>query len=369
MKPRVPSLRHHKPSGQAVVTLGGRDYYCGKHGTPQARAEYDRLIAEWLAAGRSVPARAASGPTVVEVLAAYLAHAQKRYRGPENDLKNIRDAVRPLKRLYGHTDAATFGPVALRAVRDDMIGSGLARTTINARVNRIRRVWKWAAGHELVPVAVHAALATVEGLRVGASDAPEPDPVGPVEVEDVMKTLEHLSRIVGAMVRIQLLSGCRCGEVMAMRGRELDLEAGEYRPGSHKNAWRGSKHRRVIALGPRAVEVIRPLLKPDPNAYLFSPRDVVEAIRQEGMGGRPARTVAERYDRRTYRQAIVRAARRAGVAPWSPLQLRHTAATMIRERYDLEAAQAVLGHARPDTTTRYAERDLERAKRVVREVG
>ena len=35
-KPRVPSLRHHKPSGQAVVTLSGRDVYLGPHGSPEA---------------------------------------------------------------------------------------------------------------------------------------------------------------------------------------------------------------------------------------------------------------------------------------------------------------------------------------------
>ena len=30
---KVPSLRHHKSLGLAVVTLGGRDFYCGKFGT------------------------------------------------------------------------------------------------------------------------------------------------------------------------------------------------------------------------------------------------------------------------------------------------------------------------------------------------
>ena len=54
--PRTPSYREHKPSGQAVVTLGGRDVYLGKHGTPESRAEYDRVIAEWLANGRQIPA-------------------------------------------------------------------------------------------------------------------------------------------------------------------------------------------------------------------------------------------------------------------------------------------------------------------------
>src|SRR5690242_20543256 len=45
---RIPSYRLHKPSGQAVVTLAGKDHYLGLHGTPQSRAAYDRLITEYL---------------------------------------------------------------------------------------------------------------------------------------------------------------------------------------------------------------------------------------------------------------------------------------------------------------------------------
>jgi hypothetical protein len=51
-KPRVPSLRLHKPSGQAVVTIAGRDHYCGPWGSRKAQAEYQRLVGEWLAGGR-----------------------------------------------------------------------------------------------------------------------------------------------------------------------------------------------------------------------------------------------------------------------------------------------------------------------------
>jgi integrase len=57
------------------------------------------------------------------------------------------------------------------------------------------------------------------------------------------------------------------------------------------------------------------------------------------------------------------------VPVWTPLQLRHTAATMIRSRFGLEAAQTVLGHAKADTTQIYAERDLARAHAVMAEIG
>ena len=41
---RVPSYRRHKPTGQAVVTLNGKDHYLGKWNSKVSRVEYDRLI-------------------------------------------------------------------------------------------------------------------------------------------------------------------------------------------------------------------------------------------------------------------------------------------------------------------------------------
>ena len=57
MSLRTPSYRLHKPTGQAVVTLSGQDHYLGKFGSTGSRAEYDRLVAEWLANGRQLTAR------------------------------------------------------------------------------------------------------------------------------------------------------------------------------------------------------------------------------------------------------------------------------------------------------------------------
>ena len=47
----VPAYSHHKPSGQAVVCLNGRDHYLGRYGSAASQAEYNRLIGEWLAGG------------------------------------------------------------------------------------------------------------------------------------------------------------------------------------------------------------------------------------------------------------------------------------------------------------------------------
>ncbi len=42
----VPAYRKHRGSGQAIVTLNGKDFYLGPHGSKVSKGEYDRLIAE-----------------------------------------------------------------------------------------------------------------------------------------------------------------------------------------------------------------------------------------------------------------------------------------------------------------------------------
>ena len=254
--PRVPQVSHHKASGQAVVRLGGHDFYLGPWDTPEAKAEYDRIVAEWLVGGRRPQGSdGVDEVTVVEIIAGFWEHAKTYYRQPDgtpsSELKNLRDALRPLRRLYGHTPAAQFGPLALKAVRQAMITQGLCRTSINRRVGRLKHVFKWAAENELVPPAVYHGLQAVAGLKAGRSDARESAPVRPVPEDHVRAVLPHVSRQVGAMIRLQLLTGMRPGEVVAVRGIDLDTtgRVWTYRPQRHKTLHMG--HERTVYLGPR----------------------------------------------------------------------------------------------------------------------
>jgi hypothetical protein len=82
---KPPSYRHHKPTGQGVVTLNGKDIYLGKYGTPESQQAYDRVVAEWLVSGRQLTRTAKTdvGLTVSEVAAAFLRHAESHYVGPD----------------------------------------------------------------------------------------------------------------------------------------------------------------------------------------------------------------------------------------------------------------------------------------------
>jgi integrase len=421
----IPAYRLHKQSGQAIVTLtdglGGRkDFTLGEFNSPESRAEYARLLAEWEANGRRLPKpEAAADLTVNELLVRFWPHAEQHYRHPDGtptgELADYKLSLRPFRELYGHTAAKDFGPLALKALRQKMIESGLCRGVVNQRIGRIRRVFKWAVAEQLIPEPVYRALMAVAGLQRGRSAARETEPVKPVADTVVDATTPYLRPQVAAMVRLQRHTGMRPGELVLMRGLDLDTSGKVwlYRPGSdqgphgkHKTAWRG--HGKVIAIGPKAQEILKPWLRSDPSEYLFQPREAMAAFRAEQRRHRktkvqpsqrsrrkakPKRAPGERYNTDSYALAIARAVRAANKARacepckklkpeercdackaaaiphWHPHQLRHTKATEIRREAGLDAARAVLGHRSPQITEVYAEIDVNKAADVMERLG
>jgi integrase len=380
------------------VRLNGRDYYLGKWPPGQrtapaiVQARYDQKIAEWLANGRRLltPVRALDdGPTLNEVILAYLDHVEQYYRHPDgrptSEVCVVRQMLRRLRAMYGPEPAAAFDHVALETFRAKLISEGLARTRINKDVCRVRALYKWAVSRRLVPVNTYQMLLLVSGLRAGRTEARETLPVQPVPDAHVEAVLAELNPTVRAMVEVQQLTGMRPQEVCLIRTVDLDMSASIwlYRPPHHKNAWRG--HARVVAIGPRAQAVLKTRLRLNLQEYLFQPREVVTrwAAGRRDMPtlpltparprGRPkaqrARAPGDHYTTASYGRAVRAACRRAKVPLWSPNRLRHTAASVVRRLYGLEAAQVLLGHARADVTEIYAERDLNLAVRIAAEVG
>jgi len=383
---RLPKLRLHKPSGQAVVTLSGRDLYLGKHGTQASRDEYDRYIAEWLANGRRSVGETNDKPalTVGEVILRYWEHSQGYYQKdgkPTTELGHVKCALRLVRRLYSRERADSFGPLALKACREEFLRAGQKRLTINQNVGRIKRMFRWAVEQELVGASVAHGLDSVKGLKRGRTEAPEGEPVKPVPDADVDAVLPHLHAAVRAMVELQRLTGMRSGEVVLMRLCDIDRSGPVwlYRPAQHKTQHHG--HERLVPLGPKAQRILETFLDRDDAAYLFSPREAEEArhakrkltARHRSTKNRrvakPKRVWRERYDSASYRRAIQRACGKAGVATWHPHRLRHNAATALREQHGIEAARVILGHRSAAVTEIYAEVNRSKAMEVMAQFG
>jgi integrase len=425
----VPKYRLHKQSGQAVVTLpdglgGRRDVLLGEYGTPESRAEYVRVTAEWQTKGRRwLPqANATSDMTMNELMVAYWRFAEGYYvkeGKPTSEQDTIRQALCFVKKLYGYTPAKEFSPLGLKAVRqamvrhvitrkvkvkdpltgkvkrvDKVLRVGLARRFINKQIGRIKRMFAWAVEDELVPVQVFQALLCVKGLKKGkggAREKPRIKPVADAWVEDVLPLVRPAVR---TMIQVQKLCGCRAQDVVNLRAIDIDMTGPvwEYRPRTYKtehhNDDNAPDREPVIFLGPKAQALLKPYLTLDLTDYVFSPRRS-EAERyaekrtqrksplwpshvrhQAKKRQRRKRTpVRDRYDVASYRRAIRRACLKAGIPIWCPLQLRHSRGTEIRKRYGLEASQAVLGHRELGVTQVYAEVDRDTARKVMAEIG
>jgi integrase len=255
---------------------------------------------------------------------------------------------------------------------------------INQRVGRIIRLFRWGGSEELVPAAIYVALKTVAGLRRGRSPARETEPVRPVPDAFVEAIRPHVAAQVWAMVGLQRLTGMRPGEVCAIRAADLDMTGPvwAYRPAAHKMMHRDRE--RLIHLGPRSQEILRPWLRTDPGEHLFQPCEANAARRAEMRRVRQTkvppsqrdrsrpdarRRPATRYSPASFRNAIYRACQAAGVPRWGPNRIRHNVATELRARFGVDLASVILGHANPSTTLIYAQADQRRAAEAMLRIG
>jgi integrase len=361
---RIPKYRRHKASGQAVVTLAGGDHYLGKYNSKASKVKYKRLVGEWLVRGFQVGDNS-DDLTIAELIVGFLKYARSRYvkdGQPTSELDEYRQALRPLRELYGDTLAAAFGPLALKNIRQGMVDRGLSRGVVNHRIGRIRHMFKWAASDELLPIDCFDRLAVVEGLRNGQTTAPESAPILPVADEIVLATLPFLPATVAAMVQFQRYTGCRPGEVCIIRPGDIDrtAEIWTYRPASHKTEHHGLD--RLIFIGPMAQAVLLPYLVRGDGDYCFVPAQSMRQVNAKRRANRkspmtpsqkrrrpkrtPRRALGGRYTTDSYRRAIERAVMLANRSAARQAPKAGTEAKIIPRWYPIQLFQSFAGRGK-----------------------
>jgi len=397
---KLPSYRRHS-SGQGRVTLAGKDYLLGPHGSAESKRKYNKLVAEFLAGGQSQsfgvkPAEL----TLTELLAAYNKHLKKYYgMGPESEFHRFRPVRRGLKSLYGPEPAISYGPLQYKATRAHLMlptvvkrndGTDWVRTRsrnyVNNLMKKVKRLFRWASAEGMLPSTIYDSLKTVDPLKMGRTTARESEPVKPISPEAVSATIKHLPQVVADMVRLQSLLGCRPGEVCKITPAMVDRsnDVWEIHLAKHKSAWRGKS--RTIYCGPKAQSILASYLLRGANDHCFGPQ---EATKQRQEAKHAARTTAmscghtpgshvvkkpknppgKFYVTMSYARAISYTCKQAGIEVWGPNRLRHSLATSVRKSDGLEAAAVILGHSEIGVTQVYAEQDRAKAIEVVRRIG
>ena len=374
----TPKLAFHKTRKLWYARFDGRMLYFGKD-YAEAAQRFAETVARWQTGEPVTKPTGKDSLTLWEAADRYLAYCRDYY-GPTSETGNVQQALRDLCVLYGREPLANLSPKKLKTLQTRLVQEDrLSRAGINRVTGIVKRFAKWCAGEELCGPQVYHALCCVPGLRRGKTAARETEPVRPVPIEVVEAVKPHVAKPVAALIDLQLLTGARPGELIHLTPADVDTsgEIWAVRPEQHKTAHRGRE--RVIFLGPRAQAVIKPFLLRDREAYLFNPKDALaEYSAKASVHRRPnqkpnprktARRVRDHYSIASYRHAIHKGCDKADVPRFSPYRLRHSAATLIRQRYGLEAAQVVLGHAELGVTQVYAERDLQKAAQVIAEFG
>ena len=353
MTKKMPTYSLHKASGNARVWLAGRNFYLGPYDSPESRLKYAELLKQHLTGTLIDPIVANgpedTGPTIHEICAAYILHAQTYYRKNGKvtaEYHCITSAMRPLKNLFGDSPAKDFDSVCLRIVRQKMIDSEeWCRDYINKSLARVVRIFRHAAKTKLVPAATLTELELVEPLEAGRTSAPDYTPRSEVPQDTIDKIRMKVDPMTRDMIDVALLTGCRGGELVSLTGKMLDRSGDIWFAILTDHKMSHKKIDRVLVFGPQSIEILKRHIPADGSQRLFP------------------------VQRRTFSDRIKRACVELGIAPITAHWLRHSSATAMRRNHGLDVAQTMLGHSNSTTTERYASPDLTKAISFARENG
>ena len=305
----------------------------------------------WENASKRKPTTTVEQKTVESICAAYCEHAQTYYRRADGEQTSevhlARLALRVLRDIYGSQSPAALTHADMLHVREVMASDGtLSRTTVNAYMARMRRMWTWALDAAMISATVKAELTQVQPLKPNRTQLREPVPVMPVSDADIEKTKAAMPENVADMVAVHRLTGMRPEEVCAMRRQFIDTTATPwvYRPPFHKTQWRGMI--RAVLIGPRARKILKKYRDGNFDGCPFAPARVIANPPPKGIHAHlPVKRGTACWNTGTYTFAVRSACVNAKVDEWTPNRLRHSFATDIRKKHGIRMAGALLGHS------------------------
>ena len=307
---------------------------------------------------------------------------------------------------YRDWPVSDFGPEELTAVQQALVDyryfrvnhnddpRAYVRTSINDMINVVHKMWLWGVGREITTEAQARRLKEVRPLRLGKTQAPDTLKRAMVTKNEFEKVVACVNPVVADMLRIMWNTAMRPSEVCRMRPLDIlhdDPSCWLYVPGrdvslvgDHKTA----HHQRVraIPLTPQSQEVLKQRIESfDSDEHIFQPAIAVRAMYEERFAGRktplgqgnragtnckahPMITPGKKYNTCSFRNAITRGCKRAGVDRFTPYDLRRSAATRIRSKLGKEAAKLILGHVSTDTTDIYLLDEVKESMKVAKQL-
>jgi len=328
----------HRAGGYAYVTdpRDHRQIYLGAIGSLESNAKYAEWIQDFLRETAAPSIASINAPKFIgELVASWLEYCLRTYRRKDG---------RPTGEVGICTRAAELlTPMAdqpireltrghLLALRDELIARGVSQQTIKHYISRIVRCFRWGSQRDWVPEDQAVRLAQIPPLR--GDQGKRAEVVRGIPRSDLFKLYREMPEPWKPVFLWHLFTGQRVETAIAVSREQIDTRRVPwvYSPLQHKGVAKGIPLH--ILVGPRARNVLAPIISQTPKGLLFPGRSALPGTTYRGP---------RQYS--GYATAMERACKRAGIPHYTPRQLRHTAATFLVDKGVPEAIiGAILGH-------------------------
>ena len=244
-------------------------------------------------------------PTFAELANRFIAEYARGNKAPKSVANDERTLAHDLMPALGPHKAEAIERKDVRALLKRIVDRG-APVQANRTLALLRKIYNWGMSEDLVPANPCA------GIKAPGKETQRDRVLSETELQTFFAKLQTaaLADESRLALRFQLLTAQRCGEVLALRWSELDLDAGWWTIPAPKAKNRKS-HR--VPLSPQAIDVLAQAqtLNPDRETVFPSPR-----------GDKPMVETA-------VGRALARNMEHLGIDPFTPHDLRRTAASLM----------------------------------------
>ena len=340
----IPKIRNK--SGYLYIRIKGRDYYLGKD-PKEAKAKARSLLIEHYL---DKPGKSSKADyRIRHVFALYLRFIEGTIA--DSSFKNLRLMFRKTVRLTNNIAVVSFTADSFSSFMEELAREGMCKQTIKGYRNSIVAAFKYAQTRNVLDANKATELSFVKIPRC----AKPSKKVKPAKREVFEAVLEKLPTVCQDILRLELLTGMRPAELLALRKKHLTaIEGGmyKYEIWEHKTVRRTGEPL-VKYIGHQAVQIL--------NCYLEG-RGEDEPLFLNSKGS----PITSSYMTKTIwklRQQYPE------LGNFHQYQCRHQAGTNARRLAGLEGAQAFLGHESATTSEIYSEVDSDLARQIAENIG
>lgn len=383
-----------------------KEILLGVWGSPEAKAMYDKLVAEFYvpeAFNNSTPSP--NDISLAFLFDRFLAELENRPDSATktSDLCHCSCVIRYVMDIYPDILVSQFNCSCYRNIRQHLVSiapktvycdDGVykkgkrigqpkkrlvkkpwSRNYVVKLMGYFRKILHWGVAHDMVECSIVDRLKYVEPLNAPNLEVRTPRQDVPDEV--IKATLPYLTSVVRDMVIIQRGNGLRPSEVCNIQVKDIDTTGDQWSLAKKGKTTGKTGIPLVIFFSQSEQEILlRRMAGKKPDDYIFTPEESEQERQEERKEKRktkhtPSSLAAMRerakrpptfnpcYNASSYYHAIQYAIKRANrdgveIPHWTPYQIRHTAVTEVAYRNDRQTAAFLAGHMHVSTTNRYA---------------